>query len=255
MAGPATSARLTTPMGLAFDTLGNLLIAEAGEVRLGGVPGSVRKSELVTTRFLRSPPTLSTPSGSRSAPTIMFSWRSAKLHRSSASSSGVKTAVAGNSSACNTQTKPTCGDGGTANNADLSLPNNNDNRSLILAADATGFYIPDFNYTRVRYVNLSGATVTIAGTGVGAQKIDSVVGNGIAPPYDHTPATATELQSPTGVAADAEGNFFISDMGHNILRFVNRGTSPITLFAGTAWSQTVQSGQIVTLNNNVGSSG
>jgi len=252
--GPATGARLTTPRGLAFDAQGNLFIAEAGEVRAGGVPGSVRKVAASDRKISTLATNLDYPIGIAISPdNNVFVALAITPQIMRISPAGVKTVVAGNSLACNMETKPTCGDGGTASSADLSPPSNNDNRSLTLVADATGFYIPDFNYKRVRYVNLSGAPVTIAGTSIGTQKIDSVAGNGIAPPYDHTLATATELQTPTGVAADAQGNFFISDMGHSILRFVNRGVAPITLLAGTPSAQTVQPGQIVTLNNNVGS--
>lgn len=251
--GPATSAHLTVPLSMAFDTQGNLLIAEAG---VRNIPGSVRKvaaanNHTITTvaTNLEYPMGLTISSDNNAFVALGNIQQIVRI-----SSAGVKTVVAGNNSGlvCNTQTKPTCGDGGTANNADLSLPGSTDSKSLTMAADAAGFYLPDLNYKRVRYVNLSGATVAIAGTNIGAQKIDSIAGNGIAPPYDHTPATATELQLPTGVAADEQGNFFISDIGRNLLRFVNRGTGPITLFANTAWAQTVQPGQIITLNNNVG---
>ena len=48
--GPATSARIVTPMAIAFDTSGNLLIAEGGDARSN--PGAVRRvdgSNTITT--------------------------------------------------------------------------------------------------------------------------------------------------------------------------------------------------------------
>ena len=49
---------------------------------------------------------------------------------------------------------------------------------------------------------------------------------------DGGPATAAELNSPTGVAVDAAGDLFIADSGNNRIREVNLATGMITTVAG-----------------------
>ena len=142
--------------------------------------------------------------------------------------------------------------GGLALAANLTIPSSTDLRTLVFAADAMGLYLPDFGFRRVRFANLTSATVTVAGLSIGAKQINSIAGNGQEPPYDNIPATSSELQGPTGIAVDAQGNLFIADTTPSPisrLRFVNRGTAPVTLFAGTDWERAVLPGQIVTLNN------
>ena len=253
--GPALNARLTAPFSLAFDSQGNLLIADGGDVRTQTPSGSVRKvlasnktiSSLVT--GLLYPTGITVGPGDNAYVAVSNAQQIARV-----SSTGSKTVVAGdnNGQVCDMLSKPNCGDGGAAGNANLSLPGSNDGRALILAADANGFYLPDFRYQHVRYVNLSASNVTILESTIGAQKIDSIVGNGVPPPYDGTPATAAELITPTGVAADGQGNFFIADASQKRIRFINRGSSPATLFAGTVSAQTVPPGQIITINKDVG---
>ena len=249
--GSATSAKIVSPMALAVDTSSNVLIAEGGTRKL---PGAIRKvdtsgniSSLVTD--------LAFPNGIAVAPSGQIYVTLGNAQQIVRVSSGTATKVAGNaiSLVCDLNTNPTCGDGGVATDATFNFPGSTDSHSVLMDADANGLLVPDFNTHRVRYINLSGGTVTVAGVSIGSQKIDSVAGNGFAAPFDNMAATASELLGPTGVAADAQGNFFISDTGNiSRLRFVNRGTSPITLFANTDWAQTVQPGQIVTLNSSAG---
>jgi uncharacterized protein (TIGR03437 family) len=250
--GPATQARIVSPLGLAFDSQGNLLIAEAGDAR--STSGSLRK--------VTPPGTISTLAGNLDYPVGVATGpgdnayvalgNSQQILRVAAN--GGRTAIAGNNSgiACDPASNPTCGDGGAATSASLNLPDSTEGRTLVLAVDAAGLYLPDYNFKRVRYVNLGVGTVNVLGTSIGGQKIDTIVGNGIPAPYDNGPATAAELLSPTGVAVDAQGNFFVADTGHNRLRFVNRGITPVTILAGTPSAQTVEPGQIVTLNKNAG---
>jgi len=251
--GFATAARLTAPTAMAFDAAGNMLIAEGGDTRNN--PGAIRKVNtggIITTLS----PGLAYPNGVAITPggqiyaTLGNAQQIVRI-----GSNGSVTRVAGNtvSLVCDLDSNPSCGDGGTALNANFSFPGSTEGRGVLIAADSNGIFVPDFNTHRVRYINLSGATVTVAGVSIGSQKIDSVAGNGFSVPFDNMNATSSELVGPTGVVADAQGNFFISDTGNvSRLRFVNRGMSPITLFANTAWAQTVQPGQIITLNQDSG---
>ncbi len=250
--GPANRARLTTPAGLAFDNNNNLLIADGGDAR--DVPGSVRKvnvAGIISTlaNGLEYPTGIATAANGDSLVALGNAQQIVRI-----TPTGVKTVVAGNSSmlACDPNPNPTCGDAGPATQAGLNIPDSAANKTLTLAIDSTGLYLPDFRYKRVRYINLSTMPATIAGTTIAPQTINTVAGSGLPSPYDGTPATSAEAFVPTGVSIDTLGNLFISDSGNNRLRFVNRTSAPVTLFVTTPFATTVQPGQIVTLNRNAG---
>ncbi|MFN0088328.1 MAG: hypothetical protein ACKVX9_23255 [Blastocatellia bacterium] len=250
--GPANRARMVTPIGIVFDLNNNLLIADGGDAR--DVPGAVRRINAAGTISsialgLEFPTGITTaPNGDALVP-LGNAQQVARI-----TPNGVKSIIAGNSSmqVCDTVNNSTCGDGGPAIQAYLSIPDSTANKTLTLAADARGLYLPDFRFKRVRFINLSGNPVTIAGTTVGQQSINTICGSGLSSPYDGTQATSAELFVPTGVAVDSSGNLYIADTGNNRLRFVNRTSAPVTLFLTTPFATVVQPGQIVTLNRNQG---
>jgi sugar lactone lactonase YvrE len=89
-----------------------------------------------------------------------------------------------------------------------------------VAFDAGGnLYIADLNNNVVRKVDLAGIITTVAGDGE-----QGYSGNGGA-------ATDAQLDSPAGVAIDAQGNLFIADTHNHCIREVAGGT--ITTIAGT----------------------
>lgn len=252
--GTATVARLITPMGIAFDSNGNLLIADGGDVRTAtGAVRRVNSSNLISS--LASG--LEFPTGVTTAPngdTFVALGNAQQILL--ITSAGVKTIVAGKTEpqSCDVGTNPSCGDGGLATQAALNIPDSTTNTTLTPAVDAKGLYLPDYRYKRVRFVNLSNEPATILDTNIAQQHINTIVGSGLTSPYDGAVATSAELFAPTGVAADAIGNLFISDTGNNRLRFVNRNAAPITLFATTPFATSIPPGQIVTLNRNAGES-
>ncbi len=250
--GPATEARIVSPLGMIVDSAGNLLIAEGGDARRN--PGALRKIDnagTITSIATR----LDFPTGLTLAPNgTLYVALGNRQQYARVDANGTVTAVVGDLSAtvCDQVNRPTCGDGGLALAANVTIPSSTDQRSVTFAADANGLFIPDFLFRRARYANLSNAPVTVAGVNIGAKQINTVAGNGQEGPYDNIPATSSELQGPTGIAVDAQGNLFIADTTPSpisLLRFVNRGATPITLFGGTAWARTVQPGHIVTLND------
>ena len=106
------------------------------------------------------------------------------------------------------------GDNGPATAATLDSPG-------CVAADGLGnIYISDQLNNCVRKVNASGIITTVAGTG--------------APGYngDHMAATASQLSSNWGIAADRYGNIYIADQNNNRIRKVDT-TGIITTIAGT----------------------
>ncbi len=107
------------------------------------------------------------------------------------------------------------GDGGPANGAtcELSTPNN-------MCVDAVGnIYICDAGNQRVRKINTAGVITTIAGNGT-----PGFLGDGGA-------AATCELNNPAGVAVDAAGNVYISDLNNNRVRKINT-SGIITTLAG-----------------------
>ena len=105
------------------------------------------------------------------------------------------------------------GDGGPAVAARLNLPYD-------VAVDSSGnLYITDRNNHRIRKVDSTGTITTIAGTGK-----DGFSGDG-------GPATQAQLNFPTGVAVDGEGNLYIADAPNDRIRKVD-STGTITTIAG-----------------------
>ncbi len=111
--------------------------------------------------------------------------------------SGVITTYAG------TGTSGFSGDGGPATAAKFGYPQ-------ALALDATGnLYVVDESNARIRVISPTGIINTFAGNGTAGFNSDGI------------PATASELNHPTGVAADAIGNIYIADYSNQRIRVVS----------------------------------
>ena len=106
------------------------------------------------------------------------------------------------------------GDGGPASVAQLDHP-------LGVAVDAAGVvYVADRDNNRIRRINLDGTIESFAGTGVRGYGGDG------------GPATAAQLNSPSGVASDGAGYVYFADTwNHRVRRIAPDGT--ITTIAGT----------------------
>src|SRR5262249_55622286 len=105
------------------------------------------------------------------------------------------------------------GDGSLATSAQLEYPSS-------VAVDSSGnIYIADFINNVVREVDAStGVITTVAGNGTSGDSGDGM------------PATAAQLNQPTGVAVDHAGNLYIADRSNNVIREVSGGV--ITTIAG-----------------------
>ncbi len=250
--GEATGARLVTPMGLAFDANNNLLIADGGDPR--STRGTVRR--VSGNGIISSVASdLDFPTGIATGPggDIFLPLGNAQQVMRIAAN-GTKSVVAGNDSLqiCDQFSTPSCGDGGPARSSYLNLPDSTSNVTITPAINDRGLILPDYQFKRVRFVNLGAQSESILGTSILPQQINTVIGSGQASPFDGAQAVHAELLVPTGIATDAAGNLFIADTLNSRLRFVNRTSMPVTLFVTTPFATTVQPGQIVTLNRDFG---
>jgi uncharacterized protein (TIGR03437 family) len=215
--GPATSASLDFPAGVAVDGSGNIFIADTFNYRIR----KVYPNGTITTVAGNGIQGISADGGPATSASLIYPqgvavdalgnlfiadlWRIRKV-----STSGIITTVAGNGYA------GFSGDGGPATSAQFL-------KAVGVAVDSSGnLFIADYDNNRIRKVSAnSGIITTVAGIGVGVGGFSG----------DGGPATSAWLASPTGVAVDASGNLFIADYGNNRIRKVST-TGIITTVAG-----------------------
>lgn len=255
--GAATSTPLLQPRAIVFDPSGNLYVADTGHARVIKVDTAGQAS--LVHQFVLTPPQTYNPFPNGLAFTGGNLYAALGNSQAIIRLTGQAAIVAGTVGTGCTYNSTECGDGGAGVAAQFNLNGSTGTPPIAgIDSDANGLFIPDQvsgppGLSRVRYLNLSTNTVTIADTVIAPGRIDTVAGSGLPVPFDGGLAIGGSLNNPSGVVADANGNLFISDTGIARLRFVNRGATAIKLFAGTPAEQTVQPGYITTLNKNVGS--
>ncbi len=214
--GAAVAAELNLPAALGFDAAGNLYISDelnnvvrkvdtAGNITTvagNGTPGYSGDGGPATSAQLHDPAGVVADAAGNIYIEDLANARVRKVD-----ATGTITTFAGNG------TKGFSGDGGPATAAAL-------NQNQGARFDAAGnLYVPQCLNAAVRKIDVNGIITTVAGTGV----------NGFS--GDGGPATAAQLDCPSGAAVDAAGNLFIADFGNNSIRRVAvNGT--ITTFAG-----------------------
>ncbi|MFZ4629682.1 MAG: PKD domain-containing protein, partial [Blastocatellia bacterium] len=249
--GMATSLPLLLPRALRFDPAGNLFVADTGHGRVIRVDPS--GSATLVHQFPVGPQIINAyPSGLALQGGSVYSANGNQQTVTRLAPSAGATVIAGQPGAACDYTGSNCGDGRAMGQSALYLFNSASTIPLAsLDADASGIYLADqgpARRARIRYLNLSGTSVTLAGVTIPAGAIETIAGNGLVFPFDGGPAKSAALSTPVGVAADPEGNLWIADTLQSLLRFVNRGSGPKTIFPGTSSEQVVPAGVIVTVN-------
>ncbi len=219
--GPATSAGIDSPEGVAVDSAGNIYIADTANHSIrridaatgdidtvagsGGPPGYSGDGGPATAAKLRTPKAVAVDS----AGNIYIADTANDAIRKVDAASGTIETVAG------TGSPGFSGDGGPATAAMINKPGG-------VAVDSAGnIYIADTANNRIRKVD--------AATGI----IDTIAGTG-QPGYggDGGPATLARMSKPGDVAVDPAGDLYIA--GNDTIRKVDAVTGIIYTVAGTS---------------------
>jgi uncharacterized protein (TIGR03437 family) len=217
--GPATSATLYYPSGVAIDSAGNLYIADTDGQRIRKVANGV-----ITTvaggSAASSGDYLSFPQGVAVDSAGNLYIADTNNNRIRKVANGVMTTVAGNG------TSGFSGDNGPATSAQLYYPSG-------VAVDSAGnLYIADTDNTRIRKIS-NGAIITIAGDG----------GYGLS--GDGGLATSAQLYGPRGVAVDSSGNVYVADTNNGRIRILTPTGSPCTYSVSlTTWQAPASGGSL-----------
>jgi trimeric autotransporter adhesin len=228
--GPATSAQVLSPGGVAVDPFGSIFIADSGNNVIRRIAGNGNISTYAGTGVFNfggdngpaSKAALANPNCVRSdaAGNIFFADVAAGRIRKINATSGVITSVAGSNS---TQ----IGDNGAATAAGLSAPN------CVFIDAANSLFIADSGNNRIRKVDTNGIITTVAGTGK-----SGFSGDGGA-------ATSAMLNQPNDMVADSAGNLYISDTGNARIRKVTPN-GIITTVAGDGGFGVTGDGSVAT---------
>ena len=211
--GPATAASLYDPLGLVFDSEGNLYFSDGGHHRVrkisttgiistiagNGVSGYGGDNAAATAAKLVVPGYLAiSPTGELYIP----DWANYRVRV--VNSSGIISTVAGNASAASS------GDGGPATAALVNSP------WAIVFDNSGNYYISSWMSCSIRKVDAAGIITTVVG-------IDTCgyIGDG-------GPATAAKIQEEAICSAvDAGGNLFIADSRNNRIRRVTYNATAV----------------------------
>jgi uncharacterized protein (TIGR03437 family) len=219
--GPATSASLNDPLGVAVDPAGNLYIADNNNNRIRKVTNGVIttfagngfKSDESSSGTLEGIPA----TAAAISPLVLFADRTGSIYESDArvnqvrkiGSDGRISTVAGNGK------NGYDGDNKPAISSSLQFPRD-------IAVDVQGnLFIADMFNHRIRQVDSGGTITTVAGTG----------NEGRSP--DGTRAKDAAINAPAGVAIDAAGNLYFSDSVNEVVQVISASTGTISTIAGT----------------------
>jgi sugar lactone lactonase YvrE len=225
---PATSVSLQTPDGLAFDSHGNLYIADKNDNRIlmvdhltgfistvagNGTPGSAGDGGLAVNATLFNPIGVTVDANDN---LFIVDYGNQRIRKVDAVTRNIS-AFAGNANG----TPGYAGDGLSATDASVEL-----NNPSAVAVDGNGnVYIADLSNHRIRMVDNTDlhTITTFAGNGTGGFGGDNL---SITDP-------SVELDSPKALAFDGSGNLYIADQyNYRIRKIDNTPSHIITTIAG-----------------------
>lgn len=221
--GPATSASLNLPVGVAVDLAGNVFIADGGS-SFGDGGERIRRvatDGAISTVAGNGSPGFSGDGGPATAAQLnrvqgvavdsagnLYIADTGNNRVRKVTPDGIITTVAGDGRCCY------LGDNVPATSTPLNSP-------YAVAVDAAGaLYIADTFNDRIRKVGSGGMIATVAG------------GAGRGYSGDGGPATAAQLNWPSGLALDSSGNLYVADSYNYRIRLLSRDGT-IRTVAGT----------------------
>ena len=253
--GPATSARLNTPEGVALDTEGNLLIGDyanalvrvvarstgtfygqpmtAGDIYTiagNGTSGFSGDGGPATSAELSNPDGVAVDGSGNVLIADLLNNRIRVVAAKTGTFYGQPMTAGDIYTIAGSNLHGFAGDGGPATMAKLWAPS-------AVAVDGSGnVLIADTDNSRIRLV--AAKTGTFYGQPMTAGDIYTIAGDGITGGSGNGgPATAAELYYPEGVAVDGSGNVLIADSGNNWARMVAADS-------GTFYGQPATAGDI-----------
>ncbi len=223
--GPAAGATLFFPTDVAVDAAGSLYIADLGDSRIRKVAAGIITTIAGGTALAPAADGFAATSIRLSGPTGLAVDAAGNVYIAEGSigsgsgltegdyriwrvsTNGMLASVAGDG------LNSFSGDAASASRAQLNTPSG-------MALDAAGnLYFADTMNHRVRRISPGGTIATVAGNA-----LPGFSGDG-------GPATLAELNTPTAVAVDPQGNLYIADSGNNRVRKVTTDGT-VTTFAG-----------------------
>ena len=223
--GPATSAKLNGPTGLAIDSAGDLFIADEDNYRIREVAFS---TGIITTIAGTGPDGFAGDGGLATLAKISQVYNGVAVN---AAGTVVTIGDAGNNerirqftvggniaTIAGTGSASFCGDTGFATSACLHTPEG-------LAITNSGLiYFADLANERIREFTVGGDIDTVAGNG--STTYPTLVSG--------VPPQGVVFNDPVDVLEDPAGNVFISDSANCLVRELVKSTGLVNIFAGTA---------------------
>jgi trimeric autotransporter adhesin len=216
--GPAVSAQLNNPQGMALDSAGSLYIADAGNNRVrkvnssgvittfagnggAGAPGFWGDGGPATDALIHTPVAVAIKDGK------VYIVAAADNTIRVVGTDGIISIFAGEGY------KGYYGDTKAANVAGITSP-----QDIFFQSDGTAL-VADTGNATIRKIATDGTISTVSGNGaVGLSGDDT--------------ATSLAMSAPFGVTADSNGNFYIAEFGTNRIRKVDKASGKITTAIG-----------------------
>jgi sugar lactone lactonase YvrE len=220
--GPATSALLDTPSGIAVDASGNVYIADSHNHRIRKVSGGTITTIAGTGVAGFSGDGATAASAQLALPSGIAVDASGNIYIADTNNHRIREIAGGNIvTVAGDGEEFYAGDGGAATSAALDSPTG-------VAVSTTGtVYVADRLNQRIRAFSVGGTITTVAGSG-GASFAGGFSGDG-------SNATSATLARPSGVSVDASGNVYIADTDNQRIRqLVNGGAITTVIGSGAA---------------------
>jgi uncharacterized protein (TIGR03437 family) len=202
---PAAGVALNTPMGVAMDSSGNVLVADTYNHRIVLVAPAHAMRAVAGTGTSGASPDGTVPLVAQlRGPRAVCADHAGNLFIVDTSNHRVLRLAPGGTlqTAAGNGSPGSAGDDGAARFAQLDTPS-------ACATDSAGnLFIADTDNHAIRMVNPAGIISTVAGTGIAGRSWEEAV------------ATEATLYAPRGVAVDDMGDIFIADTGNHLIRQV-----------------------------------